>query len=404
MRAPTALGLLVALLTGPVLVSSPSSATAARKISLTAPRSATAGARITVHGVLTHSPAGSRIILKRRAGSSWVRVARTRTRNRKGTYTRTIRVPSHHGTFRYRAFAPKRSKHRRVTSKVRKVVVRTTTTVSLTAVGPAPLAHTTDTLSGTVRPWGPRATVTLQQRAGTATRWSRVGPVSPGPHGRFTTTVAPSDNGTTRYRVVVSARHYYTAAVSPTIALAPTMPVTTPLRWQAPEVVDRAQTSLVSVSCPTPSFCAAVDAYGNVVTRTSAGWSAPVNVLADHAFNGAISCSSKTFCVAVWSDSESDEHYSAFDGSAWSAPARVGATGGSGPQRLSCVNRTFCMLVGSGNYWTVRFNGSSWVDAQELPSSISAGGDGAISCASTTRCVLTVAGKYAHVWNGSTWG
>ncbi len=62
------------------------------------------------------------------------------------------------------------------------------------------------------------------------------------------------------------------------------------------------------VSCPTSNFCAAVDGVGgNVVTFDGTSWTAPVTVdsKAAHSLNGpvliflmSVSCPSATFCVA----------------------------------------------------------------------------------------------------------
>ncbi len=54
---------------------------------------------------------------------------------------------------------------------------------------------------------------------------------------------------------------------------------------------------LTSVSCPTSSFCAAVDKSGNVIIYSGSSWSTPVAV--DPSILSSISCTSSSMCVAV---------------------------------------------------------------------------------------------------------
>ena len=52
-----------------------------------------------------------------------------------------------------------------------------------------------------------------------------------------------------------------------------------------------------SVSCPTTSFCAAVDLKGNALTYHSGTWSPPENVTGPCL--SSVSCTTATFCIAV---------------------------------------------------------------------------------------------------------
>ena len=55
---------------------------------------------------------------------------------------------------------------------------------------------------------------------------------------------------------------------------------------------------LYSVSCPTATFCAAVDYSGNVLTYNGSLWSSPQSIDAGHSLY-SVSCSSASFCAAV---------------------------------------------------------------------------------------------------------
>lgn len=396
-------GLALAVVASAVLVA-PSFAVTSRTISLSVPSSATTGATVTLHGYLTHSPVGSLILIRRKSGTSWIRVATARTTTSAGAFADSIPAPTTRGTYYYDAYAPGTSTLAGVVSKAYAVIVRTKVRVTLTSSTTAPSALSAVTLSGTVAPWRSGTPVFLEHMAAPATTWSEVASLSPNSAGHFSRSVNPTVNTTNRYRVVVSTRGYYTGAISPTVTVTPKTPVTTPVSWHTPVSVDPPQSALVSISCPTSLFCAAVDLDGNVVTYQSGAWSQALNVLRSPAQLATVSCSSATFCVAMWSDQQSVSSYSVFNGAAWSAAARVGGTGSSSPGSLSCASSTFCMFVGSTNYWYTIFDGSTWASAMELPDSpLISGGEADVSCTSATRCVLTQAGQYLYTWDGTKW-
>jgi hypothetical protein len=66
--------------------------------------------------------------------------------------------------------------------------------------------------------------------------------------------------------------------------------------WSAPVSIDTGS-ALASVSCPTASFCAAVDADGKAFTYNAASWSAPLSIAADALT--AVACATASSCVAV---------------------------------------------------------------------------------------------------------
>jgi hypothetical protein len=58
------------------------------------------------------------------------------------------------------------------------------------------------------------------------------------------------------------------------------------------------RTSLTSVSCPTTSFCTAVDSTGQALFDNASTWSAATAIDGSRQLNG-VSCTSTSFCIAV---------------------------------------------------------------------------------------------------------
>ncbi len=88
--------------------------------------------------------------------------------------------------------------------------------------------------------------------------------------------------------------------------------------WSKPQLIDP-QSFLVSVSCPAANFCLAVDLNGQSVTYNGTTWSAPVTAEAGALFD-TVSCASATFCVA-----STGAQVVTFNGTSWSAPVTVDA-------------------------------------------------------------------------------
>jgi glycosyl hydrolase family 18 (putative chitinase) len=190
-----------------------------------------------------------------------------------------------------------------------------------------------------------------------------------------------------------------------------------------------------SVSCPTASFCMAVDQYGNdALTYNGSSWSAPVPVgpasmrdelnsvscsspswcvavdTLGHAYswNGSrwtswrvagigltsVSCPSSSFCVAV--DGWGDAHV--WDGSSWSTTAVDSS--GSSLQSVSCAAVTFC-AAGDWNGNVFVYDGHRWSAAD--PVDPAGGGVSSLSCPSASFCVGTDWNGGSVLWNGAAW-
>ena len=159
--------------------------------------------------------------------------------------------------------------------------------------------------------------------------------------------------------------------------------------WSAPTNID--STGLLSVSCPSASFCAAVDYDGNAVTFDGSAWSDPTPIDQGR-YLRSVSCPSASFCAAV----DDTGNVVTFDGSAWSVPANIQTTGSL--MSVSCPSASFCAAVDyDGN--AVTFDGSAWSAPANIASSLIS-----VSCPATTFCaaVGSVFGQ-AVTFNGTSW-
>jgi hypothetical protein len=150
------------------------------------------------------------------------------------------------------------------------------------------------------------------------------------------------------------------------------------------------------ISCPTTTFCAAVDLFGRISTFDGASWSQP------SARNGAgfwaISCPSATFCQAVGSSGR----VLTYDGETWVQTATATS---SKLASVSCTSATFCTAVTDAD-GALTFDGVSWSKVTSLAADLRLT---AVSCASATFC-MAVGGTSGYNWgrtftfDGSGWG
>ena len=160
-----------------------------------------------------------------------------------------------------------------------------------------------------------------------------------------------------------------------------------------------------SVSCPTATFCAAVDETGDAFTWNGKSWSKGVAIDATAATNmndllASVSCVSSSFCVA--GDDLSDVY--TFNGSAWSAADQLDPsnTSASVSFSVSCTTTSFCMAVdGNTNYYI--YSGTSWSAPQMInANSLNATTIGEVSCANPTFCEAAY-NDQSVTFNGSGW-
>jgi len=110
--------------------------------------------------------------------------------------------------------------------------------------------------------------------------------------------------------------------------------------------VSGTQMGMASVSCSSPSFCAAVDNGSNAFTFTGTSWS-PATAIDPGNELSTVSCPSASFCAAV----DYGPNVVTFDGSSWTAPVSIdpeAAHSDSGPvliflMSVSCISATLCV-------------------------------------------------------------
>jgi hypothetical protein len=162
------------------------------------------------------------------------------------------------------------------------------------------------------------------------------------------------------------------------------------------------------VSCPTTTFCMAVDAYsGSAYTWNGSSWSGPTRADPSSLSGsnlGSLSCATPTFCmIFAFEASDSDSETQTIDavawnGTTWAAPQKLTDSNGDALS-VSCPTATFCMATDALSSWV--YNSGTWSSPTTLP-----GTDGfpifdAMSCASPTFC-LAVADS-TITWNGQSW-
>ncbi len=156
--------------------------------------------------------------------------------------------------------------------------------------------------------------------------------------------------------------------------------------WSAPSTID--SRGLGGVSCPTTSFCVAVDAGGYALKYNGSSWSSFGDIDAGRVLNN-ISCISSIFCMAV-----DDSGYAIkYNGSSWTASH---IDGSQQLLSISCVSSTFC-VAGDGAGHALMYNGSNWPKTT-LTTTNSVQG---VSCTSTSFCMAIDGGGHAFKYTGS---
>ena len=112
---------------------------------------------------------------------------------------------------------------------------------------------------------------------------------------------------------------------------------------------------LDSVSCPSATFCAAADEKGNALTYNGTSWTVPTKIAGTKIPDNAgmlkpfsVSCPSATFCAAVDSNSTA----LTYNGTSWTAPTKIDGVGGFQWFPVSCSSATFCAAVGGDDALT----------------------------------------------------
>ena len=180
--------------------------------------------------------------------------------------------------------------------------------------------------------------------------------------------------------------------------------------WKTPVLIDHRRTNssppnLTAVSCPTTTFCMAVDNQGYASTFSGSEWSTPTSIDTNAASTvndamGTVSCASASFCVA---GDDLDDVYT-YNGSTWTAADQLNPsqTSSSVSFSVSCPTTSFCLAV-DGDFNSYTYNGSTWTPAQVIdPNTLDGIIIGEVSCASSSFCVAAFGDKTV-TYDGTSW-
>jgi hypothetical protein len=172
----------------------------------------------------------------------------------------------------------------------------------------------------------------------------------------------------------------------------------------APSISDpvpSTQRGMASVSCSSPSFCAAVDNGSNAFTFNGTSWSPATAIDPGHELS-TVSCPSTSFCAAV----DYGPNVITFNGTSWSKPSAIDP--GSYLQAVSCASASFCVAIDrKGNAFT--FNGSTWsAPVNADPNGLTMGEGGiswpVVSCPTSNFCAaVDGAGGNVVTFDGHSW-
>ena len=205
------------------------------------------------------------------------------------------------------------------------------------------------------------------------------------------------------------------------------------------EVKSIAGGEVISLSCPTASFCLGVTQGSEYIVFNGRQWSAPKAITHLDVGEMSASCSSSQYCVAV---AANDSYMFVFNGNTWSQEGTSADFGSvtcthdefcmgdsswivrgramsyiNGPLEsyppVDCVTPQFCLdlvQVNQKNYQTYIFNGHEWTGSRAYIPATTSTAD-VFSCGSVRHCIAissqivrntkTVAVTYEL--NGSTW-
>jgi hypothetical protein len=174
--------------------------------------------------------------------------------------------------------------------------------------------------------------------------------------------------------------------------------------WAAPTPVAGAS-GLNSVSCPTSSFCMAVDQQGNAFTSDGTTWTEddPFGTAGQHLTS--VSCPSASLCVAVEADVFSDALFWT-PGSGWQPPDPLYsyAPNPASLTSVSCMSTTVCLAGDkNGNLYIWNPQNPNWGSTGASFAPTGSGPDPvvSISCAPAFCTALSGSGSYIEYSGGA---
>ncbi len=158
-----------------------------------------------------------------------------------------------------------------------------------------------------------------------------------------------------------------------------------------------------AVSCPAPTFCAAVDNTGHAVVLAGGHWSSlqalttgPSATSLYVAGPVGLSCPAVSACLAVVGP-----NVFGWDGTSWAKQPSwtTAAASGAGGAAVSCPEVTLCWLV-SGQVAVEWSSAGRWLPPQTIDPG---GGLDAVSCPTVAFCVAADVSGSVVTWNGTAW-
>ena len=172
--------------------------------------------------------------------------------------------------------------------------------------------------------------------------------------------------------------------------------------WTAPTSIDP-NTILVSVSCASSTFCVAVTIRGDYLVFDGNTWTAPAPFDAEAAtLNSSglpqlavtgVSCPTTTFCAAV--DSAGQAFF--FSGSTWTPPTPVTNYLSS----VSCPSAGHCMAAQASGVW--QYKSGTWSESQNFSGPGSSPSPAAVSCPSDDFCTVVSLQGFTAVYESGRW-
>jgi hypothetical protein len=141
-----------------------------------------------------------------------------------------------------------------------------------------------------------------------------------------------------------------------------------------------------TISCPSQTFCMAIDELGNTFKYSSGAWSSitpRLGALGQTTSSLQVSCTSDAFCVAALPGAGSAEDYYVWNGTSWGS-AHVLESTGAAITALSCTSASFCVATDTSDF-ALKFTGSSpWTPTASRLTGVDAVNDlFYVSCAGT---------------------
>ena len=139
-------------------------------------------------------------------------------------------------------------------------------------------------------------------------------------------------------------------------------------RWQLVRPVTNSGNDVTALSCPSAGLCVAVDNAGHALRSTNGGATWAGVKLEEADVLVSVSCPSPSFCLALQGDVDAATWASTDEGRTW-ARHPISTADGDGFVYVGCPRAQLCLAVGShGGVWASTDEGRTW-SARHPPTS-----------------------------------